>query len=52
MIKKFATTPMPHRPGYGLGSVIQPKIIEGMKKEARSRSKLITYETLIRNIQS
>eukprot|EP01084_Bolivina_argentea_P126377 223779_1 len=50
--KRYATAPMPFRPGYGLGSIIQPIVIEGMKTEAQQRSKLLLLEQIISDVES
>jgi len=35
------TSPMPYRPGYGLGSWLPPDVMDGMKREAHSRSAIL-----------
>jgi len=50
--KRYATAPMPFRPGYGLGSIIQPEVIKGMKKEAQARSKISIIDQVASDISS
>eukprot|EP01113_Clastostelium_recurvatum_P006474 TRINITY_DN12924_c0_g2_i3.p1 TRINITY_DN12924_c0_g2~~TRINITY_DN12924_c0_g2_i3.p1 ORF type:complete len:529 (+),score=148.88 TRINITY_DN12924_c0_g2_i3:1380-2966(+) len=48
----FATSPMPFRPGYGLGSWLPPGLLEGMKLEAKSRSQIMVYNQLDSDLES
>ena len=50
--KRYATAPMPYRPGYGLGSIIEPTVIEGMETEAKVRSEIVILEQLERDFES
>eukprot|EP01084_Bolivina_argentea_P265738 450554_1 len=47
-----STSPYPIRPGFGLGSMIPGTIIEGMKKEAHIRGKIIAYQQLYNDLES
>jgi len=40
------TSPMPHRPGYGLGSWIPKQVVDSMRKEAAIRVELMTLENI------
>eukprot|EP00672_Neobodo_designis_P027354 CAMPEP_0174839572 /NCGR_PEP_ID=MMETSP1114-20130205/8127_1 /TAXON_ID=312471 /ORGANISM="Neobodo designis, Strain CCAP 1951/1" /LENGTH=521 /DNA_ID=CAMNT_0016073697 /DNA_START=155 /DNA_END=1720 /DNA_ORIENTATION=- len=41
-----ATSPMPYRPGYGLGSWIPQPVVESMRKEAERRVEIMTLEAV------
>eukprot|EP01084_Bolivina_argentea_P265743 450562_1 len=46
------TSPFPLRPGYGLGSMLPPTLIDGMKKEAIIRSKILVLSQMESDIES
>ena len=46
------TSPFPHRPGYGLGSMLPPGLIDGMREEAAIRSKIVAYDRLIDDLEA
>eukprot|EP01084_Bolivina_argentea_P113834 202796_1 len=50
--RHFTTSPFPLRPGYGLGSMIPAGLIEGMKKEAKVRSKILVYGQIESDLES
>ena len=48
----FATKPYPMRSGYGLGSVVPPGLIDGMKREANIRGDILQVEDLLDDLES
>eukprot|EP01084_Bolivina_argentea_P266022 451091_1 len=50
--KRHNTSPFPFRPGYGLGSMIPPGLINGMKKEAKIRTKIIAFQQMYNDLES
>jgi hypothetical protein len=41
-----ATSPMPYRPGYGLGSWIPQAVVDSMREEAERRVEIMTLESV------
>ena len=41
LLVRAVTSPMPYRPGYGLGSWMPPEVITGMKQEAFLRTQIL-----------
>lgn len=47
-----AASPMPYRPGYGIGSWLPEKVVNGMRREAAARSEMLLTSNLDNDIQS
>lgn len=46
------TSPMPYRPGYGLGSWIPQEVVESMKAEAAARSIIVLAGGMLNDVES
>eukprot|EP01083_Nonionella_stella_P219523 786287_1 len=49
--KRYSIAPMPYRPGYALGSVIKPAVIDSMREEATVRSKIVNIESMMATLE-
>ena len=46
------TSPMPYRPGYGLGSWMPPAVLDSMRREANTRSEIVLLDGMDRDATS